>query len=160
LVGLGNITYPNTRHNVGMMVLEHIAHSYHLNWSTNKQWNSETTQLSIESVIDNKGYEITLLKPKKAMNISGSCVMKAVKDLSIPLNNLYVFHDDMQRDLGKLSLKKTGSANGHNGVKSVIDHVRNQQFNRVRIGIGRPIMDDRSHHIVSDYVLGKFTREE
>jgi PTH1 family peptidyl-tRNA hydrolase len=79
-----------------------------------------------------------------------------VKDLSIPINNIYVFHDDLERELGKMSLKASGSANGHNGIKSVMDHLKSDQFKRVRIGIGRPIDRDQ----VVDYVLSKFTLSE
>lgn len=88
--------------------------------------------------------------------------LSVVKDLAIPLNNLYVFHDDMQRDLGKVNLKGNGSANGHNGVKSVIDNLRSHEFKRVRIGIGRPPanIDDRSYEIVAKFVLGKFSPNE
>ncbi|ORE11649.1 peptidyl-tRNA hydrolase [Rhizopus microsporus var. microsporus] len=120
LVGLGNKTLPNTRHNVGMM---------------NTSWKSDTTQtiLKILSPKDElQEYHVTFLKPRKFMNISGSCVAQAVKDLSIPLSNLYIFHDDMQRDLSKI----------------------------MRIGIGRPPADDRSHDVVADYVLNKFTEQE
>ncbi|CAO3689064.1 hypothetical protein G6F70_001189 [Rhizopus microsporus] len=163
LVGLGNKTLPNTRHNVGMMVLDHIAQHLNLTWKQNASWKSDTTQtiLKIVSPKDElQEYHVTFLKPRKFMNISGSCVAQAVKDLSIPLSNLYIFHDDMQRDLSKVSLKTGGSANGHNGVKSVIDHLRQHEFNRVRIGIGRPPADDRSHDVVADYVLNKFTEQE
>ena len=68
----------------------------------------------------------------------------------------------MQRNLGKVSLKASGSANGHNGIRSVIDHLKTHDFCRVRIGIGRPAaeVDDRSPSIVSDFVLGKFTSTE
>lgn len=85
-----------------------------------------------------------------------------VKDLAIPLSNMYVFHDDMQRDLGKVNLKGNGSANGHNGIKSVIDHLKTNEFKRVRIGIGRPPadIDDRSYDIVAKFVLGKFSQVE
>lgn len=88
--------------------------------------------------------------------------MLLVKDLHIPVKNLYVFHDDMQRELGKVNLKGNGSANGHNGIKSVIDNLRTNEFKRVRIGIGRPPsnIDDRSYDVVASFVLGKFTQGE
>lgn len=69
-----------------------------------------------------------------------------------------MFQDDLQRDLGKVSLKEGGSANGHNGVKSVIKHLRTDQFWRVRLGIGRP--ESRSVDEVSDYVLARFPESE
>ncbi|KAI8885257.1 peptidyl-tRNA hydrolase [Backusella circina FSU 941] len=163
LVGLGNVPLPNTRHNVGMMVLDHIAHCHNLSWTTHLAWDSDITQKTIilEKNTKQIEYTITLLKPNKTMNISGSCVAQAVKDLSVPLDKLYLFHDDMQRDLGKVNIKRTGSANGHNGVKSVIEHLASTEFNRYRIGIGRPpLNDDRSYDIVRSHVLGLFTESE
>lgn len=165
-----------------MMVLDSIAKTLNLTWSQNKSWKSDTTQTTIrvESKNEVREYELTLLKPRKLMNISGSCVADAgkyqseyfvvgdlyvsviVKELRIPLKNLYVFHDDMQRDLGKVNLKASGSANGHNGIKSVIDNLKTNEFNRVRIGIGRPPahIDDRSYEVVAGFVLSKFTPTE
>ncbi|KAI8373786.1 peptidyl-tRNA hydrolase [Blakeslea trispora] len=162
LVGLGNKPLPNTRHNVGMMALDAIARSLQLTWSHYPSWKSDVTETRIwhQSNNETQEYIVTLLKPRKLMNVSGSCVAQAVKDLSFLPENIHVFHDDMQRDLGKVSLKASGSANGHNGIKSVIDHLKTHQFNRVRIGIGRPPADDRSQSVVSDFVLGQFTSVE
>ncbi|CAO3663114.1 unnamed protein product [Rhizopus stolonifer] len=147
-----------------MMVLNHIVKHLNLTWIQNRSWKSDTThtQLSVFTKKETKEYQVFFLKPRKLMNISGSCVAQAVRDLSIPMNNVYVFHDDMQRELGKVSLKTSGSANGHNGIKSVIDHLRKNDFKRVRIGIGRPPaeMDDRSHDIVANFVLSKFSQSE
>ncbi|KAI8071837.1 peptidyl-tRNA hydrolase-domain-containing protein, partial [Thamnidium elegans] len=161
LVGLGNVTLPNTRHNVGMMALDAIAKSLNLSWTQNRTWKSDITETTVRTE-DLKEYQVTFLKPRKLMNISGSCVAQAVKDLAIPLNNIYVFHDDMQREVGKVNIKQTGSANGHNGIKSVIDNLRSKDFKRVRIGIGRPPanIDDRSYEIVAKFVLGKFSANE
>ncbi|KAG1054412.1 hypothetical protein G6F43_003582 [Rhizopus delemar] len=161
-VGLGNATLPNTRHNVGMMVIDHIVKHLNLSWTQNRNWKSDTTHTTVlvHSNKEVKEYQVTFLKPRKFMNISGSCVAQAVHDLSIPMSNLYIFHDDMQRELGKVSLKESGSANGHNGVKSVIEHLKQKDFKRVRIGIGRPPFDDRSHDIVASFVLSKFNQGE
>ncbi|KAJ1923684.1 hypothetical protein IWQ60_005710 [Tieghemiomyces parasiticus] len=113
-----------------------------------------------QPVVEPVRWEITLLKPRVLMNISGVSVAKAVAELGIPVENVLVIHDDMQRDLGKVALKHGGSANGHNGIKSIIDHLRTNAFRRLRIGIGRPLQDDRSRDLVSDFVLGKFTPAE
>ncbi|KAI9487562.1 MAG: peptidyl-tRNA hydrolase-domain-containing protein [Benjaminiella poitrasii] len=164
LVGLGNKTLPNTRHNVGMMVLDSIAKNLNLTWSQNRNWKSDTIQttIKVKRKEEIREYQVTLLKPRKLMNISGSCVAEAVKDLGIPLQNLYVFHDDMQRDLGKVNLKGGGSANGHNGIKSVIENLKTNEFKRVRVGIGRPPadIDDRSYEVVAGFVLSQFTQSE
>jgi peptidyl-tRNA hydrolase, PTH1 family len=88
--------------------------------------------------------------------------LHVVTDLKVPLSNLYVIHDDLQRPLAKVSLKNGGSANGHNGIKSVAKHLRTDDFKRLRIGIGRPPkeIDDRSFDVVADFVLGKLTEAE
>lgn len=147
-----------------MMVLDSIASKLNLTWSQNKSWKSDMTEATVrvEAKHEIKEYQVTLLKPRKLMNISGSCVAQAVKDLGISLQNLYVFHDDMQRDLGKVNLKGNGSANGHNGIKSVIENLKTNEFKRVRIGIGRPPadIDDRSYDVVAGFVLSKFTQSE
>lgn len=83
---------------------------------------------------------------------------RTVRDLSITGSNVYVFHDDLQRDLGKASLKRDGSANGHNGIKSTIQNLKTDEFWRVRIGIGRPV--SRQEAEVADYVLSKFSANE
>lgn len=167
------------------MVLDSIASKLNLTWSQNKSWKSDITEATVrvEAKHEIKEYQVTLLKPRKLMNISGSCVAQAgkidsmasrlrvswlthlvfaVKDLGISLQNLYVFHDDMQRDLGKVNLKGNGSANGHNGIKSVIENLKTNEFKRVRIGIGRPPadIDDRSYDVVAGFVLSKFTQSE
>ncbi|KAF8939010.1 peptidyl-tRNA hydrolase protein 1 [Dissophora ornata] len=104
-------------------------------------------------VIDLK---LTLLKPLRLMNISGPSVSQAAKDLGIPVSDILVVHDDMERDIGKLSFKNEGSANGHNGIKSCIKHLGTQHFQRLRVGIGRPNSKDRSPDFIAKYVLGRF----
>ncbi|KAG0371131.1 peptidyl-tRNA hydrolase-domain-containing protein [Gamsiella multidivaricata] len=100
--------------------------------------------------------KLTLLKPLQPMNISGSAVSRAVDDLRIPKTDVLVIHDDMERDIGKISYKSEGSANGHNGIKSCIKYLRTQHFKRLRIGVGRPASKDRSPDFIANYILGKF----
>ncbi|KAG0379725.1 peptidyl-tRNA hydrolase protein 1 [Mortierella sp. AD032] len=99
---------------------------------------------------------LTLLKPLQLMNISGTSVSKAAKDLGIPASDILVIHDDMEREIGKLSFKTEGSANGHNGIKSCVKALGTAHFRRLRIGIGRPPVTDRSPKVVAGYVMGKF----
>ncbi|KAF9124798.1 peptidyl-tRNA hydrolase protein 1 [Mortierella sp. 14UC] len=99
---------------------------------------------------------ITLLKPLQLMNVSGTSVSKAAKDLGIPASDILVIHDDMERDIGKLSFKSEGSANGHNGIKSCVKALGTAHFRRLRVGIGRPPVADRSPKVVAGYVLAKF----
>ncbi|CAG8511507.1 2650_t:CDS:2 [Ambispora leptoticha] len=104
--------------------------------------------------------DLTLMKPSLLMNISGRSVSQAVKELRFSLSNIIVIHDDMERELGKISIKNGGSANGHNGIKSLIDCLKTNQFRRLRIGIGRPHSTSRSHDVVSDYVLSHINSTE
>ncbi|KAG0292149.1 peptidyl-tRNA hydrolase protein 1 [Linnemannia gamsii] len=99
---------------------------------------------------------ITLLKPLQLMNISGTSVSKAAKDLGIPAQDILVIHDDMERDIGKLSFKSEGSANGHNGIKSCVKALGTAHFRRLRVGIGRPPVSDRSPKVVAGFVMGRF----
>jgi peptidyl-tRNA hydrolase, PTH1 family len=96
------------------------------------------------------------LKPKGFMNLSGVPVSKAMKHYKVPLSRLVVIHDDLERKLCKVSLKNGGSANGHNGLRSIIQVLGRSDFTRIRVGIDRP--DDRSQ--VSNYVLSTFTKQE
>ncbi|CAI2167993.1 13689_t:CDS:2 [Funneliformis geosporum] len=104
--------------------------------------------------------EFTLLKPMFLMNVSGKSVSKAARELQFSHSNMIIIHDDMQRELGKFSIKNGGSANGHNGIKSLIDHLKTDAFQRLRIGIGRPPNDDRSRDTVSDFVLSRIPSNE
>ncbi|RUS19778.1 peptidyl-tRNA hydrolase-domain-containing protein [Endogone sp. FLAS-F59071] len=178
LVGLGNFTHPNTRHSIGMVILDHIAQSLNLSWSRNKSWQATTAnvKLLVSSVPSKhaKGQppaeaitteiDLTLLKPRLLMNVSGSSVARAVKELSISPSDLIVIHDDLQRSLGKTSLKFGGSSNGHNGIKSVTASLRTDAFRRVRIGIGRPPSEDngdpKDDDAVTDHVLGSIMGSE
>ncbi|KAF9155239.1 peptidyl-tRNA hydrolase protein 1 [Linnemannia schmuckeri] len=99
---------------------------------------------------------ITLLKPLQLMNVSGTSVSKAAKDLGIPAQDILVIHDDMERDIGKISFKSEGSANGHNGIKSCVKALGTAHFRRLRIGIGRPPVSDRSPKVVAGFVLSRF----
>ena len=165
-----------------MMILDHLANALELRWTPYKPWKATIAQTTLSLPFEpkhpdqQKQVELTLLKPKLLMNVSGPSVARAgktdsllcthtladnillVRDLSIPGSSVYIFQDDLQRELGKVSLKASGSANGHNGIKSVIDHLRSDEFWRVRLGVGRP--ESRDVNDVSDYVLSKFTASE
>ncbi|KAI9495335.1 peptidyl-tRNA hydrolase-domain-containing protein [Zychaea mexicana] len=160
-VGLGNYTHPNTRHNAGMMILDHLANRLLLKWIPHKPWKGHIAQTKLllpfdrQEGADYTEVELTLLKSRLPMNVSGPSVSKAARDLSIPETSIYIFQDDLQRDLGKVSLKASGSANGHNGIKSVVQHLRTDTFWRVRLGVGRP--ESREVDDVSDFVLSQFT---
>ncbi|CAG8436677.1 9013_t:CDS:2 [Diversispora eburnea] len=231
LVGLGNFTHPQTRHSIGMLLLDYIASQLNLTWNKNKNWPAEVAssviyvdpppiikspkvkhektrvikdnnKINKDIIIENSKekenkedrtnemmtmkndnkqnlppppskkilkpkpepipLQITLMKPLLLMNISGKSVSKAVKELGLSNSDIIVIHDDLQREPGKISLKSGGSANGHNGVKSIIDLLNTKSFRRLRVGVGRPpgAIDDRSTEIISKWVLARISKNE
>lgn len=150
LVGLGNIgnEYKNTRHNVGFTIIDVIQNAYSFVF---KQFVEKDHALFSQGVIEN--FEITLIKPTTYMNLSGKAV-GAFKRKINP-NEIIVIHDDLDMEFGKIRMKFNSGNGGHNGLKSIQEHIGNEYW-KLKIGIGRPI----SKQDVTNYVLGKFTREE
>ena len=153
IVGLGNYPkeYTNTRHNIGFLALDYIYNNWSFdNWKEDKK---------LKGIIS-KGFfeqkECFLLKPQTFMNLSGESVIKVIKFYKIKTEDMIVIHDDI--DLNFAIIKPTLSRNsaGHNGIKS-INSVINDNYKRIRIGVGRPI-DKRFD--ISDYVLSKFSQQE
>ena len=148
-VGLGNPgeRYKLTRHNVGFMVLDKLIQK-----STVEGWDKKFDSFFNKIIIDQK--RIILLKPLTFMNVSGHAVQKVKNFYGIDPNNIVIIHDDIDLELGKIKLKKGGGDGGHNGLKSIIKLI-GSEFNRIRIGIGRP-----EKISVSSYVLNNFREEE
>ncbi len=150
IVGLGNpgIKYENTRHNAGFMVLDRIAQINGISISKSKfEGKHVKTKINGEDVI--------LLKPETYMNLSGLSVRACMDFYKIPRENVLVIYDDLDTPVGSIRLKTKGSAGGHNGMKSVIQAVMGEDFDRIRVGIGR----DSKIKII-DYVLTRFKPEE
>lgn len=150
IVGLGNPgkEYENTRHNVGFMVMDRLADVLNVSISSSK-FKGEYVKLKY------KGEDVILLKPMTYMNSSGESVIQVMNYFKIDVNDLLVVYDDMDMPTGKLRLRESGSAGGHNGVKSIIAHVGTQTFKRIRVGI-----DKHPRIKVIDYVLGHFQKDE
>ena len=148
-VGLGNPgeRYKLTRHNVGFMVLDKLIEQLSV-----EGWDKKFDSFFNKIIIDQKS--IILLKPLTFMNVSGHAVQKVKNFYSIDPNNIFIIHDDIDLELGKIKLKKGGGDGGHNGLKSIIKLI-GSEFNRIRIGIGRPEKIN-----VSSYVLNDFREEE
>jgi len=146
IVGLGNPgrEYEHTRHNVGFMVLDKLATRSRAAWRTEKEWKASVARC--EGVV--------YCKPSSYMNLSGTPV-RAVAQFykAIPAETLVVY-DDLALPLGKLRFRPEGSAGGHNGMQSVIEHLGTREVPRLRIGIG-----ETSGGMVN-HVLGRFTAEE
>jgi peptidyl-tRNA hydrolase, PTH1 family len=153
IVGLGNpgTKYDRTRHNVGFDLLDILAKRWQISLSDRKQF-----QGIYGEGFGNHNAKVRLLKPQTFMNLSGQSVRAAIDWFKLPPESVMVVYDDLDLPLGKLRLRLSGSAGGHNGMKSIISHLGTQNFPRVRIGIGKSFgeKDTISH------VLGKFSGEE
>ena len=157
LVGLGNpgLEYHKTRHNVGFMVLEEIAKKNNCNFRESKKLYGKTCEIGFG--ISKK----TLLMPNTFMNESGKSVRSAKDWFDFEAHELIVLVDDMDLPLGKIRVRSKGGSGGHNGLKSIINHLGTNEFKRLKIGIGSPseIQKERKSKTVS-HVLGKFSKEE
>jgi peptidyl-tRNA hydrolase, PTH1 family len=150
IVGLGNpgVAYAQTRHNVGMWVIERAA----ARWSTRLAKRGTTHRGS--GRLGSEFFE--LAGTLDWMNITGPPLKGLLREYSLTADDLILVHDDLDLDLGRLRIKQAGGHGGHNGIKSVIDAIGTPQFVRVKIGIGRPAPRQDS----ADYVLQMFTKEE
>ncbi|XP_033124273.1 probable peptidyl-tRNA hydrolase isoform X2 [Anneissia japonica] len=119
VVGLGNYSMAGTRHSVGMAVLNRFCNATGSSWVKDRHCQGDVARTTVYDNI-----ELILLKPRLMMNINGICIAKAVDKFGIMPENLYLVHDDLDRNFGKFSIKKAGSAGGHNGVKSVISSLK------------------------------------
>ena len=152
VMGVGNYTHPACRHSVGIMVLERLAARFGQSWVARRDCKGHVATISAPDL------RLVLLRPKVLVNESGKGAHAAMRALAASPADLCIVHDDLQRRLGKLSWKHGGSANGHNGIKSIARHAGTSDFARLRVGIGRPA--SRSHDDVSRYVLADFASAE
>jgi len=153
IVGLGNpgLKFKNTRHNLGFDIVNLIKKQEHFSaWQNKKKLKAKISQGVIE------GKDIILAKPQTFMNLSGQAVKQLIKFYKIPLKNLWVIHDDLDLEIGKIKIKKDSRSAGHKGVQSIIDELGTKNFNRLKIGVGiRPIKIDGKK-----FVLQKFNKNE
>ena len=150
LVGLGNPNPNNTnnRHNVGFSTIDSINTKYKLS----KQKPKFKGLLTTGQIEDNKVFAI---KPLTFMNNSGVCIKELMDYFKIDAKNIFVFHDDMDIEIGKIKVKFGGSDAGHNGIASIDSNI-GKNYTRIRVGIGRP----KKNTAGSDYVLDDFSNEE
>ncbi len=148
IVGLGNpgASYQNNRHNIGFMAVDALAEHYQF------RWGRKFGELAEGRIGDQK---LFFLKPQTYMNLSGEAVGAAARFYKIPPEEILVLHDELDLEPGKLRAKLAGGDGGHNGLKSIDQHI-GKNYWRVRIGIGHPGNKD----LVSPYVLGNFMKEE
>ena len=134
LIGLGNPgkKYSNTRHNIGFLILENLSKKYNSNFLFKDKLKSSCSEFKINE------YTYRLFLPNTFMNNSGDAVRAIVDWYKINLNQIFVIVDDKDLPLGKIRFRKKGSSGGHNGLKSIIEKLQTNHFNRIRIGIGSP----------------------
>lgn len=151
IVGLGNPgrNYVDTRHNVGFMTIDRIANKHNIEVIKSKH-NALIGEGSI------KGERVILMKPMTFMNESGRAIIDCVRFLKIPIDNIIVICDDIDIPFGTVRVKKKGSAGTHNGLKSIINHTKDQNFPRIKISVGKkPAYMD-----LANFVLSRFSNDE
>ena len=153
IAGLGNPgrEYAATRHNLGYTVIDALAASEGLKWKKDSRFESETARWDVRP-----GVTRLLVKPQTFMNDSGRALRLLLDFHKVPVNELIVAYDDLTIDLGRVKVSVSGSAGGHNGVASMLEHLGNG-FIRYRLGIGAPRPADMD---LKDFVLGKFSTEQ
>ena len=152
LVGLGNPgdKYDNTRHNVGFAAIDQLAEELRVPVQKLKY-------RALTQTVELGGAKVLLMKPITYMNLSGEAVGEAARFFKIPADHVLVLSDDVSLPVGKLRIRKGGSAGGHNGLKSIIQHLGTDQFPRIKIGVGQKPHPD---YDMADWVLGKFAGED
>jgi PTH1 family peptidyl-tRNA hydrolase len=157
IVGLGNpgIEYQFTPHNAGFLALDRIAEFCSVTVA-NRRGRALTARARFA------GHEVLLAKPETFMNLSGLSVAALLRELEIGVEDLVVLYDELAFPLGALRVAERGSANGHNGVKSISAALGTEQWNRIRIGVGKPALADGREIKAGgrDYLLSPLRKQE
>ncbi len=151
ITGLGNPgdRYKFTRHNMGFLVVDHLAASCEIDLGM-KKFDARYGRGSIEST------PVLLAEPQAFMNLSGFAIQRLIDYFKIEIKELVVIHDDLDLPFGTIRLKYGGGHGGHKGLMSIIEQTGSRDFTRVRMGIGKPVYKG----MVDDYVLQIFSKEE
>lgn len=147
VVGLGNpgAKYEQTKHNVGFMCLDFYANKHNETFKFERKFNADVLKMG----------QLLLVKPQTFMNLSGEAVRKILDYYNIDLDDVLVIYDDLDLPFARIRLREQGGPGGHNGIKSIIQHVNTNDFKRLRVGIdSNPMME------AADYVLSKFSKQE
>ena len=152
LVCLGNPgdKYENTRHNVGFMVADEVG-------ERQRAPIQKVKFKALTNVLTISGEKVLVMKPTTYMNLSGEAVRQAVDFYKVAPDHVLVISDDTSLAVGRLRIRKSGSAGGHNGLKSIIQHLGSDQFPRIKVGVGEKPHPD---YDLADWVLGKFVGED
>ncbi|HGI4001993.1 TPA: aminoacyl-tRNA hydrolase [Streptococcus agalactiae] len=152
IVGLGNpgSKYNDTKHNIGFMAVDRIVKDLDVNFTEDKNFKAEIGSDFIN------GEKIYFIKPTTFMNNSGIAVKALLTYYNISIKDMIIIYDDLDMEVGKIRFRQKGSAGGHNGIKSIIAHLGTQEFDRIKVGIGRP----NGRMTVINHVLGKFDKND
>src|SRR5213592_78824 len=152
VAGLGNPgrEYERTRHNAGWMVLDEVARRHGGSWRS--KFSGSLAEVRLGDL------RLALLKPETYMNESGRSVGAAARFFKVEPESLLVVHDDVDLEPGRLQARRGGGLAGHNGLRSLAQHLGTQEFLRLRVGVGRPGRGDRRS--VADWVLAPFAPDE
>jgi PTH1 family peptidyl-tRNA hydrolase len=152
VVGLGNPgrEYARNRHNAGWMVVDELARRHGGTWRS--KFSGQLAEIRLD------GHKLALLKPETYMNESGRSVGGAMRFFKLEPGEVLVVHDEGDFELGRLELKLGGGSGGHNGLRSIAQHLKTPDFLRLRIGVGRPERGDPRP--LADYVLSDFETQD
>ncbi|MFL7893390.1 MAG: aminoacyl-tRNA hydrolase [Anaerolineales bacterium] len=151
IVGLGNPgrEYQTSRHNIGFMLVSHMAEKLHVSF----------TRMQSKALVTKTDYQnqkVILAKPQTYMNLSGQAVASLVKFYKIPLDQLMVVYDDVDLPFGRIRIRPSGGSAGQKGMQSIINQLGTQEFPRMRLGVGRPPGSKQA----ANYVLRDFSGED
>lgn len=152
VAGLGNpgLAYEKTRHNAGFLAMDKIT----------KKFNAELNKNKFEALIGEcriNGKRVLLCKPQTYMNNSGSAISKIVSFYKIPTEKIIVLYDDISLDIGKIRIRRKGSAGGHNGIKDIIELLGTEDIMRVKIGVDKK---PNPEYDLKDFVLGSVPKDK
>tara|TARA_Y100000589_G_scaffold92970_1_gene87837 strand:+ start:130 stop:741 length:612 start_codon:yes stop_codon:yes gene_type:complete len=157
IIGLGNPgkKYDNSRHNIGFLFIQEFAKNYCSNFVLKNKIKCNYSEFISEGVI------YRFFMPNTFMNNSGEAIRAIIDWFKVDKDKLIIVVDDIDIPLGKIRVRKKGSSGGHNGLKSIINHLNSKEFLRIRIGIGAPpiIEKDKKYNTIS-HVLGNFSKTE
>ena len=157
LIGLGNPgkKYSKNRHNIGFLILENLSEKYNSNFILKAKLKSSLSEFKINN------FTYRLFLPNTFMNNSGDAVQAILDWYKINIDQIIIIVDDKDLPLGKIRFRKKGSSGGHNGLKSIIKKLQTQDFNRIRIGIGSPLLNKETNNFNTiAHVLGNISLEE
>jgi len=146
VVGLGNPgrKYAGNRHNVGFQCLNRLAEAWGLSFSKRKH-------KALLAQGETAGLKVVLAKPQTFMNLSGETVERLARFYKLPPESILVIYDDLDLPVGRIRLRPEGGSGGHKGMKSIMEHLGNDGFPRLRVGIGRPTHGDPVDYVLSDF---------